>query len=148
MNRKLKPLIWWIRLLRFAKQHHSREAPIAFIESHGATPPGILTFTVFASMSPGPRCARHGPLRSTRKTWSALRRARTPAHRYDPRRTTAAHCKLIPFLHVAPSRARQSLSVLFAIALSLGSHFSEPSCSIEATGPGSSGRSRNADSRH
>ena len=24
----------WIRLLRFAKQHHSREAPIAFIESH------------------------------------------------------------------------------------------------------------------
>jgi hypothetical protein len=32
--RRLTRLVWWIRLLRFAKQHHSLQAPIAFIESH------------------------------------------------------------------------------------------------------------------
>jgi len=29
----LKPLNWWIRPLRFAKQHHPLQARIAFIES-------------------------------------------------------------------------------------------------------------------
>src|SRR5512141_487135 len=96
-------------------------------------PPGILTFTVFASRSPSLRAAlatavaldpedRVGPSPRSKTRASILS---------GP--TTQAHCRLIPFLHGRPAPLVPSLSVLFAIAASLAIHFSDPSCSIEGS---------------